>query len=324
MIPALAYAPRPTPLGRAGARAASVHLGAFAALAFAFDSPLVLAGLALAVTIVGLAAGAARQLGVALRLSLALGLLLVVVNALVAERGETILVRGWELPLLGQTDVTLEALVAGGGLALRLGIVIAAFAVHSAVVDPDRLLRAIRPLAGRSALTATLIARMVPLAAADQARLREAAALRGPAAAQVGRTALLRRLVAGSLDRAVDAAATLELRGYAGGVRAGRGPRSRGAFDGAFLATGLAALTIGLAALVAGVGWFEAYPALAIDASPAAVSLAAAMPLLAALPPALARLRSARGRATRDRPDGGGGRRRLPERPALPPGASRA
>ena len=84
----------------------------------------------------------------------------------------------------------------------------------------------LRPLARRSALTATLITRLVPLAAADHARLREAAALRGPAAAAVGRAAIARRLVAGSLDRAVDVAATLELRGYARGAPRPRPPRA--------------------------------------------------------------------------------------------------
>ena len=103
-------------------------------------------------------------------------------------------------------------------LALRIAVVLAAFAVHSACVDPDRVLRLLRPLARHSALTATLIARLVPLAAADHARLSEAAALRGPAAAPVGRAAIVRRLVAGSLDRAVDVAAALELRGYARGA----------------------------------------------------------------------------------------------------------
>ena len=85
------------------------------------------------------------------------------------------------------------------------------------------MLRSLRPLARRSALTATLIARLGPLAAADHARVREAAALRGPAAAPVGRASMVSRLVAGSLDRAVDAAAALELRGYAG-MRRARAP----------------------------------------------------------------------------------------------------
>ena len=58
---------------------------------------------------------------------------------------------------------------------------------------------------------------MVPLAAPMPPACATAAQLRGPGAAPVGRAALARRLVAGSLDRAVDVAATLELRGYGSG-----------------------------------------------------------------------------------------------------------
>ena len=124
------------------------------------------------------------------------------------------LVRGWELPVLGNTDVTLESLAAGAAIGLRVVVVVIAFAVYSACVDPDRVLRALRPLARRSALTAALVNRLVPVTVADLGRLREAAALRGPGAAPVGRAAMARRLVAGSLDRTVDVAATLELRGH--------------------------------------------------------------------------------------------------------------
>ena len=164
------------------------------------------------------------------------------------------LVHGLWLPLLGSTEVSAEALAEGGVLALRIVVVMMAFAVHTACVDPDRTLRLLRPLARRSALTATLIARLVPLAAADHVRLGEAAALRGPAAAPVGRAALARRLVAGSLDRAVDVAATLELRGYAhgapGSARGGR--RSRR--DRLFVIAGLVIAVAGIAARAAGLG----------------------------------------------------------------------
>ena len=103
-------------------------------------------------------------------------------------------------------------------LALRIVVVLMAFAVHSACVDPDRVLRLLRPLARRSALTATLIARLVP---ARGRRLRPAR--RGGRASRPGRRAgrpggrWRGGCVAGSLDRAVDVAATLELRGYAHG-----------------------------------------------------------------------------------------------------------
>lgn len=294
MSSALAYAPRPTPLGRAGAGAAALHLWSFAAIAFVVSNPIVLAGCAAAVVIAGIAAGAKRALAVAARWGLALGAAIVAVNVIASQRGDTILVRGPDVPVLGTIDVSAEALAEGAILALRIAIVVAAFAIHTACVDPDRLLRLARPVARRSAFTATLIARLAPLAAADHARVREAAALRGPGAAPVGRAALLRRLVSGSLDRAVDVAATLELRGYAGDApgRAPRRPRAPG--DLAFAVSGLAALVLVVGARLAGAPDYESYPLIAIDAGPATMALALALPAMALTPLAMDRLRSRR------------------------------
>lgn len=284
-----AYRPRRGPLQEARPLAAAAFLAAPCVAAFSYDSPPVLAGAGAAVAVAGLAAGAGAALAQALRWGLWLALLVAAVNPLVTSRGLTVLARGPDLPVLGSVDVTLEALAAGGVLGLRILVVTLAFAVYSACVDPDRVLRALRPLARRSALTATLIARMVPLAAADAVRLREAAALRGPGAAPAGRAVLLRRLVAGSLERSVEVAATLELRGYgllagrgAGGRARGGGRRSR--HDGAFLGAGLAMACLALAARAAGAGGFEAYPLVSIDADAATLALVAALPLLAAVP----------------------------------------
>ena len=292
MRTALAYRPRRAPLQLASPTAAIAYLGSFAVVAFAFSNPIVLAGAGAAVCVAGIAADARPALGVALRYGLVLGVAIVLVNVLVTTRGETILVRGWELPLLGETMVTLESLAAGGILALRIVIVVAAFAVYSACVDPDRVLRLLRPLARRSALTATLVARSVPLAAADLGRLREAARLRGPAAAPATRVAIARRLLVGALDRSVDVAATLELRGFASGtsLRAAKPPRSR--HDRLFLVTGLAVIALVALAGLSGAARFEPYPRLAVDADPATVALALSLPLLAAAPFVLARTRS--------------------------------
>jgi len=289
MRSSLAYTPRRTPLGDAGAFAASAYLGSFALVAFAYSNPIVLAGAGAGVIVAGIAARAGRALRASARWGLGLGIFIVAVNGLVAQRGDTVIFHGLWVPLLGSTDVTAEALADGGVLALRITIVLMAFAVHSASVDPDRVLRLLRPLARRSALTASLIARLVPLAAADYARLAEAAALRGPAAAPVGRAVLARRLVAGSLDRAVDAAATLELRGYAlGAPRSARGgPRSRN--DRTFLLAGLAVVALGLAGRLAGAGSFDPYPAVALDADAPTLLLAMLLPVAAALPVASAR-----------------------------------
>ncbi len=284
MRPALSYIPRRTPLHDASVAAATVYLGSFAVLAFAYSSPIVLAGAGAGVLVAGVAAGAGRALRASARWGLMLGIFIVAVNGLVAQRGDTVLAHGLWLPLLGSTDVSAEALAEGGVLALRILVVLMAFAVQSACVDPDRMLRLLRPVARRSALTATLIARLVPLAAADHVRLGEAAALRGPAAAPVGRAALVRRLVAGSLDRAVDVAATLELRGYAHGPPASARGDRRSRHDGPFLAAGLAIAVVGLAARAAGLGAFDPYPTVSIDTGWPTLALAVCVPIAAALP----------------------------------------
>ena len=291
MRPALAYTPGRSPLHRASPGAAIAYLGALAAVGFIYPSPLVLVAAGLATVLAGLAAGAGRAVRASLRLALPLLLFMVVVNALVSHRGETVLVRGWEMPVLGNTDVTLESLAAGGAIGLRVVAVVLVFAVYSACVDPDRVLRVLRPIARRSAMTAGLVTRMVPLAAADGARLREAAALRGPGAEPVGRAAMARRLVEGSLDRAVDVAATLELRGHSLGVRPAR-RRERSLDDAPLYATGAALLLIAALARIAGAGGFETYPRIEMALGPVTIGLCVALIGVAAVPFALRRWRS--------------------------------
>jgi energy-coupling factor transport system permease protein len=298
--PALAYRPGRSPLHVASPGVAIAFLAAFATVAFAFSSPPVLVADGVALALCGVAAGARRAVAASLRLALPLMLVMIAVNGLVYHRGDTVLVRGWQVPVLGNTDVTLESLAAGAAIGLRAVVVILAFAVYSACVNPDAVLRALRPLARRSALTAALVTRLVPLAASDLARVREGAALRGPAAAPVGRSALARRLVAGSLDRSIDVAATLELRGHSlpGRSRPRRDPAGASA---ALLLSAAAVLCGAALALAAGAGGFETYPRPSIRLDAATLALCAALPALALAPFGARRLRGAV-RATRSGP----------------------
>ena len=280
----LAYTPRRGRLQGASVSAAALYLGSLVLVAFAYSNPIVLGGAGVAVAAAGLAAGARAALAMSVRWGVWLGATIVVVNALVTDRGDTVLVRGYDVPALGPMDVTLESLAAGAVLAERILVVTMAFAVWSACVDPDRVLRVVRPLARRSALTATLVSRLVPVAAGDLGRLRQAAALRGPGAAPAGRAALARRLVAGSLDRAMDVAATLELRGYALGVRAPAERSRRSRHDWKFVAAGVAIGACGVAGLLAGAGGFDPYPEVTLDVDAATMAVAAALPLIAVFP----------------------------------------
>ncbi len=280
-----AYVPRRGPLQAASPGAAIAYLGALVVVAFLYSNPIVLVAVGVAAGLAGLLAGAREAVRAAIWLGLSIALPIVVVNALVVSRGETVLLRLGEWPLLGQVNVTAEAIADGAIFGLRAVVVMIAFAVYSACVDPDRVLRALRPFAGRSALTATLVSRLVPVAAADAARLRDAGRLRGPGAAPLGRAALIRRLLAGSLDRAVDVAATLELRGYSlepsrrrfterlWPLRGTRSPGQRSRFDRRFYGTGAAVLIAAIVGKALGADGFDAYPTITVALGPATVVL---------------------------------------------------
>src|SRR4029450_9201544 len=130
--PALAYRPGRSPLHRARPSAAIAYLGALALVGFIYSSPLVLVAAGMATALAGFAAGAGRAVRASLRLALPLLLAMVAVNALVTRRGDTVLIRGWEVPVLGNSDVTLETLAAGAAIGLRVVAVVLAFAVYSA------------------------------------------------------------------------------------------------------------------------------------------------------------------------------------------------
>ena len=97
--------------------------------------------------------------------------------------------------------------------ALRVVVLVLAFALFSAVVDPDELLRLLRRVSYRSALTAALATRLVPVLARDASAHERGGALPAAPAGSRGGGAL----GTGGLARArsVELAAALELRGYA-------------------------------------------------------------------------------------------------------------
>lgn len=276
------YRRRASPLHAARAVVASSFCVVLAAVALSFDHPVLLAAVGLAVLVAGVGAGVGDVVARSLVWGLPFAALIAVVNALVVRDGLTVIARFGELPPLGQIDVTREAAVYGGILGLRAMIVIACFALHSAAVDPDDLLRAFRRLSFRSALTAALATRMVPVLARDARRLRDAQRCRPGRPAS--RLALMRAVTTGALDRAVDVAATLEVRGYGSGRRPPRGARPWSRHDLAFAAAavGLAALALVTAVL----GWepFHAYPRTVAPVTPGVLALAAAVLALAALP----------------------------------------
>jgi energy-coupling factor transport system permease protein len=282
------YRRRASPMHAARAAAAGLYGLALAVAALAFEHPLVLGTVALVIVAAGALAGVGRELARSAAFTVPLALLIALVNPFVVREGITVFARLGEVPPFGQVDLTVEALVYGLLLGVRVIAVVLACALLTAAVDPDEVLRLFRRVSFRSALTAALAVRLVPVLARDGRRLAQAAHCRPRPA---GRPAVLRAVATSARDRAVDVAATLEVRGYAtpaGGrseswrARGGGPPWSR--HDLAFAAAGVALLVLVAGAKVAGVAAFTAYPRLQAAVGPAEVALCAAIALVALLP----------------------------------------
>ena len=275
------YRPLPSPLHSARAGATAAFCLAFALVCALYEHPLILLAVLGGVIGAGMAAGVGAELRRTAWLSVPLALLIALINPLVYQGGETLLVRGGTF--LGRRwDITLEALAAGGLAGLRVLAFLMAFGLFSACVDPDELLRLFRRVSYRSALTASLATRLVPVLARDALRMSDAARCRPQ---PPGRLAVARAALAGALDRAVDVAAALEVRGYSRGGRPGPGmrrPWSRHDVRVLGAAMAIAAAAIGLRA--AGVGAVELYPALEIPTGAGEAVLCGVIVLSSALP----------------------------------------
>jgi energy-coupling factor transport system permease protein len=215
-------------------------------------------------------------------LAVPLAIAIAAINAIVTRDGLTVIVRLGNLPLLGHTDVTLEATAYGAILGLRAMALVLCGALYTAAVDPDEVLRLFRRVSFRSALTATLATRMVPVLVRDARRLTDAQRCRP--GTPPSRVALMRAATSGVLDRALDMAAALEVRGYG---RPGRPPRIRRPWsrhDLAFAVSALCVVGLSAAARILDIARFSAYPSLHASAGRGTLAIAAALTACALLP----------------------------------------
>lgn len=156
------------------------------------------------------------------------GLGVFILSPFLAVIGTTIIWSGPTVPVLGVIDVTQEELVEAALNATRLTAVALAFAVYALRLDHDALLASAGRVR-RSAFIAALAIRLVPSLERDAVGLAEALRGRGLELHGVrSRSRLVSPLVAGSLERALNLAESMEARGFG---RAGRtrlpGPRWR-------------------------------------------------------------------------------------------------
>jgi energy-coupling factor transport system permease protein len=274
------YRSRPSALHAARAGAGASLCGALALTGALFLHPLILSAALAAIVLAGVVAGVGREIGRSLRFALPFALLIAVINPLVYPEGDTLVIRGGDF--LGRNiDITLEATAAGVLNGLRVIVIVTAFGLMSAAVDPDELLRMFRRVSYRSALTATLATRLVPVLARDATRMSDAARCRPQ---PPGRLAVARAALAGALDRAVDVAAALEVRGYALGGRTARRPRPWSRHDFRVAAAAIVIAVGAVAGAVSGLGTVEPYPSLQVETGSIEVMFSALLVLVALSP----------------------------------------
>jgi energy-coupling factor transport system permease protein len=275
-----------SPLHAARAGVGATWMCALTVAALGIDHPLVLLLLLGAILGAATGAGVGRRLLLTLRTALIVALPIVVVNVLVSRQGLTVFARLGDLGPFGQGDLTLEAVAYGATIALKVGLLILITTLAGLAVDPDEMLRALRRLSFRSALTASLATRMIPVLAADSQRLAEAQRTRpgGAVPGARGRVALLGAVIGGSLDRAMDVAATLEIRGFASARRAPRAARPWSRHDIAFTVSAIAIVALTVLGRLSGAAPFTAYPMVHMSVGAGTIVLCATLLAAVLLP----------------------------------------
>lgn len=277
-----------SPLHATRATVAASWACALIAATLLSESPMVLGALLIGVLGAGVGAGLGHELARTLRTVLIVAIPIVLINVLVYHEGLTVFARLGDLGPFGQGDLTLEALVYGVVIALKVGLLMLVTTLASLAIDPDELLAVFRRHSFRSALTASLATRMIGVLSADSQRLAEAQRTRpgGGATGVRARVRLLSAIVGSSLDRSMDVAATLELRGFAAGRRAGkrapRRPLSR--HDRAFALSAVCVFALALLGQLTGAAPFNAYPLLSMPVSGATFALCLVLPVAVLLP----------------------------------------
>jgi energy-coupling factor transport system permease protein len=196
-------------------------------LSLVLDSPLFLLAVFLSTLPLVKAARVWQEWLPFIRLALYLSAAVILINALVSSQGtHTLFEAPFHLPLVGAPVITLEAVIYGVTMSIRLLSIISAFAILTLTVNPDDMMLAMikMKLPYKSVLVATLSTRFVPTLLDDIERITDVQRSRGLELDKGrlvqrirGRTSIVTALLSNSLDRAVRVAEAMESRAFGSG-----------------------------------------------------------------------------------------------------------
>ncbi len=238
-------------------------------LSLIFSHPLYLLALLLSVWVVIAAAGNISEWKKYMKFSIIMVAFIVVINTLVNRAGSTIIFRGPEIPLLGPLDISMEALVYGLGMSVRLLVIISIFCLYTYAVNPDKALRLFSRLGGKSVLAITLSLRLFPLMMKDFQRISEIQRCRGVKLAtgswwERARNTIpiISIMLLSSMERSLQLAESMFARGYGSASRSSYNKDLWRPRDYYILSLTAIALLLGLYSAFRGWSAFAYYPVL--------------------------------------------------------------
>ena len=242
-------------------------------LALLFNNPIYLLLFFLSTLPLVLAAKVGREWMSLFKFFLFLCLLIIVINALVSNRGSHVLYQAsFSIPIMGTPKITLEAILCGVGNSLRLLTIISAFTVLMFTIHPDDLMLAMTKakLPYKSVLVTSLYTRSVPALIDDAQCITDVQKCRGLEFEKGGRIQKAKNymaigipLLSNSLDRAVQVAEAMESRAFGSGKnRTFYKELKITRFDTVTLACALLPCVLGIVMRCLGLGGYEYYPVL--------------------------------------------------------------
>ncbi len=282
------YKDRDTPVHRLHPAAKMAMVLSVVLAALVLTHPNYLMALLAGTIIVARAGRVLREWWSFMRLFAFIALMVVLINTLVSSKGETTLWVGPEIWGFGQLSISVEGIVFGIVMALRLYVVVAAFTVVSLTVHPDEFTQLLARFAYRSGLAVSLSTRFYPAVVRDATAIVDAQRSRGLDLDTGGRMARIRHrmpvvmpLFHSSLERAVGTAEAMEARGFGSSSRTRWVRRAWSVADVLALVSAVLVAGISLVLALWGDGAPSYYPTIQLEAGP--LTLFMQMVLLSAL-----------------------------------------
>ena len=223
----LRYRNKGTPVHKLNPFCKLAWAGSILVLALILDNPLFLLVLFLSTLPVIKAARVWKEWLSTMKFTLFLCLAIILINALVSSHGSHVLLEApFRIPIMGAPVITLEAIVYGVAMSLRLLAIISAFAILTFTVHPDDMMLVMirMKLPYKSVLVTSLSTRFIPTLFDDVERITDVQRSRGMELDKGrlthrirGRSSIVTALLSNSLDRAVQVAEAMESRAFGTG-----------------------------------------------------------------------------------------------------------